>query len=97
MAKKTFKQLSSRLTPLPAAVASGDTVENATNGVMTLVIGKEYAVGKAIIVKPKEGSPEIEIAPGETSPAITLAGGEAVYLLDSYDGGVRSTADKVIA
>lgn len=95
MAKKTIKQLSSRLTPLPQAVVSGDTVENATNGLLTLVIGKEMAVGKAIIVREKEGS-EITLKPGETSAAITLAGGEAVYALDTYDGGMASTADKLI-
>jgi len=97
MAKKTFKQLSSRLTQLPATLASGDTVENLTNGVMTLVIGVEQTVGKAKIIRAKEGADEIVVAPGATSPAITLAAGEKVYLLDTYDGGVSSTADKVVA
>jgi len=95
MAKKTFRQLSSRLTPLPTAVASGDTVENLTNGTMTLVIGKETVVGSAKIVREKDGS-EITVLPGQESAAITLAAGEKVYLLDTYDGGVSSTADKVI-
>ena len=96
MALRTFRQLSSRLTPFPGtAVATGDTVKNNTSGTMTIVVGEEVTVGKAKVVRAKEGS-EIEVLPGGTSAAITLAGGEKAYLLDTYDGGVSSTADKVI-
>jgi len=95
MAKKVIKQISARLTELPVTVATGDTVENATSGVLTLVIGKEMAEGDSIVVRAKEGT-EIELRPGETSAAITLAGGEKVFALDTYQG-THGTADKLFA
>ena len=97
MAKRTIKQLTSRLTVLPGTpVATGDTVENLTSGLLTLVIGVETVVGKAKVFLVKDGS-EVEVAPGATSAAITIAAGEKVFALDTYDGGMASTADKLYA
>jgi len=95
MAKKTVKQISARLVPLPVTVASGDTVENLTTGLLTLVIGVEVTEGKAKVIRAKEGS-EVEVAPGASSAAITLAAGEKVYALDTYHA-VASTADRLSA
>ena len=97
MALRTIKQLRSRLTTLPGtAVATGDTVKNSTSGLLTLVIGEEVTVGKAAIFEAIDGS-EIEIAPGATSSAITLTAGQKVFALDTYNGGMASTADKLYA
>ena len=96
MALKTIKQLQSSLTALPVTVATGDTVKNLTLGTLTIVIGKEVTVGKASIFRAVEGS-AIDVLPGETSAAITLAAGEKAFALDTYDGGMASTADKLYA
>ena len=94
MPKKTLRELDSTLTPFPAAVATGDQVENLTTGLMTICIGVETVVGSAKVVLPKEGS-EITVLPGKTSAAITIGTGEKAYLLNT-EASMRSTVNKVI-
>jgi len=94
MANLTLTTLSSQLTELPAAFASGDTVTNTTNGLVTVVIGKETTVGGALVVLPVNDT-KVLVGSGETSAAITLAAGEGLYLLNT-NGAMSSTIDKVI-
>lgn len=94
MAKITFKQLRSNLTKPSQDIVSGDTIENKTTGVLTVVIGVENTVGKATIVEEKEGS-EITILPGATSAVVTFGAGEGVYFKD-VEGSMRSTVDKLV-
>ena len=94
MAKKTFKQLTSTLTVPPQAIATGDTVENKTTGLLTIVIGEEVTVGASIVIREKKGS-EIEVMPGKTSAAITIGAGEKAYF-KNVDGSMASTIDKLV-
>jgi len=98
MAQVTIKQLSSELTALPGTpVEDWDTIENLTSGVLTVVVAEEVTVGKARIFRRVEAIPAVEILPGEISDSITLDPGQQAFILDTYNGGMASTADKLYA
>jgi len=94
MANIVLKQLEGGLEPIPGTVASGDTVQNGTTGLLTLVKGKEEAVGNAIVIKEIAGT-EILVAPGATSPALTFAVSESYYIKD-FGKGMSTTVPTVV-
>lgn len=94
MATKILRQLDGGLTPIPGEVVTGDTVQNLTLGLLTIVKCKEETIGASKVVREVPGS-EITVAPGKVSAVLTFADGEDYYLKNT-DGGMGSTIPKVI-
>lgn len=90
-----IKQLEGGLTPIPGGVVTGDTVQNLTLGLLTIVKGKEETIGASKVIREVAGT-EIEVAPGKTSAALTFAADENYYI-KNFGQSMSTTVPTVIA